>query len=133
MRILLVGLVVLAASGCLDASNAGAADGHYVNYRWGQSSQSCQNNVCTYGQNAKTFEVELRCDVAPTLSWDAKNWIHGSVTASVLDDKGTEVARHTVAANGKGSQPVAGEPGTWTLKGSTNNANGVMEIRLACV
>jgi len=126
---LLASFLALVLSGC--ASSAGKADGHYVNYRWGTTESECVNGSCTYGSNHKTFSITLACDIDPTLSWDANNW-HGSITANVKDATGAQVASHTVSSNGKGSQPVTGQPGTWTFEGWTSNANGNAEIRLAC-
>jgi hypothetical protein len=125
---------VLLLAGCLGGPAAvnDQADGHYVNYRWSTSQQSCQNGVCSYGENHKAFSIELACAAQPTLSWDANSWVHGTVLARVHDSTGAQVASHTVAGNGKGSQPVTGTPGTWTLEGSTQDANGSMEVRLTC-
>lgn len=121
-----------ALAGCSDGGADGAPDGHYVNFRWGNSSSSCINGACTYGRNAEPFEVALRCRVVPTLTWDAKEWRHGSIAAEVLDDDGGVAARFTLTGNGHGTVPVDGTPGTWTFKGRTSDANGNAEIRLAC-
>lgn len=120
-------------AGCLeDGPDAGDADGHYVYYSWGSTHKSCINGRCTYGSNGETFSLPLECDSQPTLSWDANSWVHGSVTARVKDHAGAQVATHTVSSDGKGSEVVAGEPGSWTFEGSTSNANGNMQMRLTC-
>ena len=128
------GLVVLLVTlaGCSGAA-ADDPDGHFVNYRWGNSARSCTNNLCSYGDNADAWDIKLECRVQPDLSWDAVDWVHGTVTAEVLDDDGVLVATHTVSANGHGSEPVDGKPGTWTFRGLTNDANGKLEIRLSCI
>lgn len=139
-RIARVALVVSAAiaaaglPGCLSqwGDPDDAPDGRFVNYRWGSSARSCTNGQCAYGDNADAFSIELRCRVAPTLSWDANSWVHGTITAIVLDDAGAEAARHVVAGNGRGEVPAQGKAGTWTLKGTTGDANGNAEVRLTC-
>ncbi|MEA3203691.1 MAG: hypothetical protein QOI63_1370 [Thermoplasmata archaeon] len=125
-------LALLLLAGCLGTAVNDKADGHFVNYRWGTSTQQCNNGACTYGSNHQTYTIQLACAAQPTLSWDANSWVHGSVVARVQDGAGAQVASHTVAGNGKGSQPVAGTPGSWTLEGSTQDANGNMEVRLTC-
>jgi hypothetical protein len=120
-------------AGCSDDDDTGRPDGHYVYYDWNSVQSSCTNGVCTYGQNHEDFSIELRCDVNPELSWDARNWRHGSVRATVLDDAGVEQATRTVSGNGDGSEVVDGEPGTWTLQGFTQDANGNLQFRLTCI
>jgi len=133
MRVALAAsLACMALAGCLSGDDAGDADGHYVYYSWNTTQSNCVNGRCTYGSNSEPFSLPLECDSRPTLSWDANSWVHGSVTARVKDDSGAEVASHTVAGHGKGSEVVAGKTGTWTFEGSTSNANGSMQMRLTC-
>lgn len=128
---LLLGATLAGCAGVGDADDA--PDGHYVNFRWGSSSSNCINGRCTYGSNAEPFEIQLQCRVVPTLTWDAKNWKHGRITAEVLDHDGQRAAQFTLTGDGHGTVPVAGTPGTWTFQGQTSDANGNAEIRLACV
>jgi hypothetical protein len=130
-RFLVVALLTVLVTGC--SSSGGAADGHYVNYRWGSSQKSCAGGQCSYGANSVPFTTTLRCDTAPSLSWDATGWIHGTLAARVKDGNGHEAASHVVAGNGNGRTTVAGSGSTWTLEGETSDANGNAEVRLACV
>lgn len=131
--LIIVALVAPLLSGCLADDNSDAqSDGHFVYFRWSESVKQTQNGVSSYGQNAKPFSIELQCNANPVLSWDSKNWIHGSVSAVVLDNDGQEMASHTLSSNSAGFEPVPGAKGTWTLTGSTHNANGHMEFRLTC-
>ena len=136
LRLLCVVAGAALLAGCFNPGDgddaAGTPDGSWVNYRWGDSARSCVNGTCSYGQNAKSFSVELECRVVPTLEWDASSWVHGTIAVTVLDDAGAEGARFTLSRNGHGFVPVTGEPGTWTFKGLTNDANGSAEIRLTC-
>lgn len=127
---LAVTLVPLA--GCLAGDDAGAADGHFVYFSWSRSVKQCVDRDCTYGSNSVPFSEALECGSNPTLSWDANSWLHGTVTARVKDDSDAQVATHTIFGDGKGSEVVEGQPGTWTFEGSTSNANGNMQMRLAC-
>lgn len=133
MRVALAAsLVCMVLAGCLSGDDAGDADGHFVYYSWNSVQSKCVNGRCTYGANSDSFSALLDCDSTPTLSWDANSWAHGSVTARVLDDSGTEVASHTVSSPGKGSEVVPGKPGTWTFEGSARDAHGSMQMRLSC-
>ena len=130
---LALALAALPFAGCLEPGpGPGDSDGHYVYFSWSTTQKNCVNGQCTYGSNHREFSEQLRCDSHPTLSWDANSWVHGSVRARVLDDSGAEVASHTVAGDGKGSEVVVGKAGTWTFTGSTSNANGSMQMRLTC-
>lgn len=125
-----VALLTVLFGGCLDDQTDTA--GNYASFDWGRSQKNCVNGVCSYGTNSFTDSAEVECGRDPTLSWDANNWIHGSVRLQVLAPNGTMAAEHTVAGNGKGSMPVEGPAGTWTLKGTTRNANGSMQGMLVC-
>ena len=73
---LAVALLVLPLAGCAAGDDAGAADGHYVFFKWNQTISQCQNGACTYGSNQLPFSETLECDSAPELSWDVEDWVH---------------------------------------------------------
>lgn len=117
-------------SGCLDSQ--ADTSGQYAYFNWGKSQRSCVDGVCSYGSNSFSDSAQVECGPDPTLSWDANSWLHGTVRLQALAPNGTVAAEHTVSGNGKGSKVVDGPAGTWTLKGTTRNANGNMQGMLAC-
>src|SRR5688572_22120620 len=113
-----VGLIVLVA-GCM---GGGSVSGKYAYINWGNSQKQCNNDVCTYGQNAETFEAPIRCNEKTTLSWDLTNWIHGSMTVTVFDPTNEQKDRRILTSNGNGNVSLSGQAGIWTLKGLTDDA-----------
>lgn len=120
-------------AGCSEYSDRDrAADGHFVRYFWGNSIENCSNGNCKYGTNEETESKFLPCSVEPTLSWDVKNWKHGTLSVRVLDDQGAQAASQTITGDGEGFTAARGAPWGWTLEVATYNANGQADIRLTC-
>jgi hypothetical protein len=124
---------LLLLSGCITINGDGedTRDGHARLY-WGQSNKSCNNNVCTYGQNSARLMDEARCDgTVQLLKWTGTNIIHGSATVRVEDDDGTDVYSSAVG-NRMETKRLEGAGGTWVLHLDTHDLNGQLTVSLDC-
>jgi len=126
-----IAVLVIALAGC--AAKESYVVGQYAYVRWNESTSACSNNVCTYGSNSESLVSKVKCGTATSLSWDLKNWIHGSVAIKVTDPAGALLDSSSFSANGHGSKQLNGAAGAWTLDGRTSDANGNLEVRLTCL
>ncbi|MES2155324.1 MAG: hypothetical protein V4510_09340 [bacterium] len=135
MRALATLLVLLSVaaftSGCASPQPENLS-GHYAYIDWNESTQSCTNNNCDYGTNNRVLTYNVTCGPDPILSWDLKNWIHGSMVVRVLDPTGAQADKRTLSSNSHGSAPMHGPGGAWTLEGTSHDANGNLQVRLTC-
>src|ERR1051326_7680598 len=110
--------------------------GDYAYLRWNRSTSSCVTQdsqaSCTYGSNHEAVSSAVRCGGNVTLSWDLKDWIHGSMAVSTTDPAGMQVDSRTLSSTSHGAKAPFGPAGAWTLRGQTNDANGDLEVRLTC-